>query len=199
VRDPSTGFILTGNGTNSNLGVLKTAGEDIQLDWSFGLGAIGFDDHLGRIAVNSVITHLDADQRNDVPGSPLADFAGSIGGLTNNSGAGGAFPEWKALTSITATHGPFDLTLRWQYIDSMKDASLVGAPAGTVAISPPAINYFDLFGAYRVNDTWEIRAGVNNIADKQPPFFNSATQANTDPSTYDVLGRRWFLALKARF
>lgn len=193
LRDKTNGQLLTGLSTNANLGVIKTAGEDIQIDWSFPLSAIGLSDRAGSLTVNSVISHLETYQTNDVPGSPLLDYAGSIGGF------GSAYPEWKALTTVTYTWGPLDLSFRWQYLDSMKDNSLVGAAAGATAISPPAFNYYDLLARWRVNDTWEVRAGVNNVGDKQPPFFTSNVQANTDPSTYDTYGRRYFVALKARF
>jgi outer membrane receptor protein involved in Fe transport len=193
IRDPSTGQVLTGNGTNANLGQIKTSGEDIQFDWAFGLGAVGLKDRYGSLTFNTVITHLESFKSNDVPGSPFNEFAGTIGGF------GGALPEWKALTTLTYTVGPVDLSARWQYIDKMMDGSLVGAAAGATAISPPAVNYFDLLGRWRINDTFEVRAGVNNLTNKQPPFFTSFVQANTDPSTYDIYGRRYYLALKARF
>ncbi len=193
IRDPTTGQILTGNGTNANLGGLKTAGEDIQVDWMFGLGAVGLDDRLGSVTLNIVANHLETFQQNDVVGSPFLEYAGSIGGL------GTALPQWKGLVSLTYTWGPLDLTGRWSYTDAMKDVSLVGAPAGSTAVNAPSVSYFDLFLRWKINDTFEFRFGVNNIADKQPPFFSSAPQANTDPSSYDVYGRRYFGAIRARF
>ncbi|MDP9102648.1 MAG: TonB-dependent receptor, partial [Pseudomonadota bacterium] len=193
IRDPSTGQVLTGNALNQNLGQIKTSGEDIQFDWNFGFGALGWADRYGKIDLNVVVTHLESFKSNDVPGSPFNEFAGTIGGF------GGALPEWKGLTTLTYSIGPVDLTGRWQYIDKMSDGSLVGAPAGATAVSPPSVSYFDLLGRWRVNDTFELRAGVNNVGDKQPPFFTSNVQANTDPSAYDVYGRRYYVAIKARF
>lgn len=192
VRDPSTGQVLTGNSLNQNLGQIKTSGEDIQFDWNFGLGAVGLQDRYGRLDLNVVVTHLESYKYNDVAGSPFNEYAGSIGGF------GGALPEWKGLTTLTYSIGPVDLSARWQYIDAMKDGVLVTSPTAT-AISPPAVSYFDLLARYRVNDTWEIRGGVNNVGDKLPPFFTSVVQANTDPSAYDVYGRRYYVAVKARF
>ena len=63
----------------------------------------------------------------------------------------------------------------------------------------PAIDYFDLNGTCRVTPTYELRGGATNVADKDPPTFTSYVQANTDPSTYDVLGRRFYVGVKARF
>jgi outer membrane receptor protein involved in Fe transport len=193
VRDPTTGQILTGNGTNANLGGLKTSGEDIQFDWAFGLGAVGLDDRFGQLNLNVVATHLESYQSNDVPGSPFLEYAGTIGGF------GAALPKWKGLTSVTYSVGPVDATFRWQYYDAMRDVSLVGAPAGSTAINAPTISYFDLLGRWRISRRFELRGGVNNLANKQPPTFSTTPQANTDPSAYDVYGRRYFLALRATF
>jgi len=41
--------------------------------------------------------------------------------------------------------------------------------------------------------------GVDNVTDLEPPLFPSYQQANTDPSQYDVLGRRYWVALRYQF
>ena len=63
----------------------------------------------------------------------------------------------------------------------------------------PSIDYFDLNGSWSVNDTVSLRAGVNNLTDEEPNVFSPGVQANTDPSTYDILGRRYYVGLTARF
>jgi iron complex outermembrane receptor protein len=40
-----------------------------------------------------------------------------------------------------------------------------------------------------------LRAGVTNVLNQEPPIFPTYQQANTDPSVYDVLGRRYFVGL----
>jgi outer membrane receptor protein involved in Fe transport len=42
---------------------------------------------------------------------------------------------------------------------------------------------------------------VQNLFDKQPPIFyqNNVTNANTDVSTYDTIGRRWMLSFTQKF
>ena len=44
-----------------------------------------------------------------------------------------------------------------------------------------------------------MRGGVENLTNEQPPLLPSQVQANTDPSQYDVLGRRYYLSLSHRF
>ena len=67
----------------------------------------------------------------------------------------------------------------------------------------PHKDYFDLDASYTIDDGWfdglTIRAGVENLTDEQPPIFRTGSNANTDPSQYDVLGRRYYVTLALRF
>jgi iron complex outermembrane receptor protein len=44
-----------------------------------------------------------------------------------------------------------------------------------------------------------LRVGVNNVFNKQPPQYAPNVQSGTDPSTYDVIGRRWFARVELGF
>jgi outer membrane receptor protein involved in Fe transport len=56
-----------------------------------------------------------------------------------------------------------------------------------------------------VKDGFTVRAGVNNIFDKDPPIVANAADAgvvgngNTYPGVYDALGRTFFVGLTAKF
>jgi len=197
VRDPLTGQIANSQQTNANLGELKTSGIDIQFDWSAGLGDLGLDDRYGTIGLNVIANNLLEMKVQLLPGAPFRDLTGSIGdqSITN---VGNSFADWKLFTTLNYAVGPVNASFRWRHIDSMIDQSCIGKSTCT-AVSPGAIDYFDLTGAWKINDRYELSAGVNNLGDKQPPFFTSFIQANTDPSTYDVLGRRYYIGFKARF
>ncbi len=59
------------------------------------------------------------------------------------------------------------------------------------------MDYLDLTVGYTFTDALEglrLRAGVNNLTDEDPVIYPSNQQANTDPATYDILGRRYFIA-----
>lgn len=196
-RDPLTGQYVNSLQTNANLAEFKTAGVDFQLDWAFGLGAAGLDDSWGTVGLNLIGTYLTDMKVELLPGDPFRDLKGSIGdqSITN---VGNAFAKWKLFTTLNYSWGPAQASVRWRYVDKMIDQSCIGKATCT-AVSPPAVSYFDVSGSWKITDNYEISAGVNNVADKQPPFFTSFIQANTDPSTYDVLGRRYYVGLKARF
>lgn len=57
-------------------------------------------------------------------------------------------------------------------------------------------DYFDLSLDTDVGDRINVKLGVENLFDEAPPFLGSGNQAaNTDPKTYDTLGRSYFLRL----
>ena len=67
----------------------------------------------------------------------------------------------------------------------------------------PNFSYFDLFGSWQAMKQLQLRAGVNNLFDKQPPVLTNPSlqgggQANTF-ATYDVLGRQLFAAFTVKF
>ena len=64
----------------------------------------------------------------------------------------------------------------------------------------PSVNYFDLTFAWDFSDRLYLSFGVENLSDEDPPLLgNAARDANTDPTTYDILGRRYFLRATLRY
>jgi outer membrane receptor protein involved in Fe transport len=70
-----------------------------------------------------------------------------------------------------------------------------------------AQNYFDLASTFTVGDHYNLRLGVNNIFDKDPPLFSSSfgscavvfCNGNTYPGVYDVLGRYLYASATLNF
>ncbi|MDB5467429.1 MAG: TonB-dependent receptor [Phenylobacterium sp.] len=186
-RDPASGEIVQATETNANLGSYETDGIDFQIDWGFGLGAIGLNDSWGRLGFNYVGTYLLNFDVQSIPGGNIDHRAGTIGNTLGSN-----YSHWKTLLAANWTMDRISVGGRWRYISKVDDFFAGGQAA-------PAYNYFDIDAGWKINDMFEIRAGVNNVGDKQPPVYTSQIEANTDPSTYDVLGRRYFVGLKARF
>ena len=61
----------------------------------------------------------------------------------------------------------------------------------------PAYNYFDVDARYSFRNL-ELGVGVTNLSDKGPPAVSGAP-LNTDPASYDIIGRAYFINLKATF
>jgi iron complex outermembrane receptor protein len=184
-RDPLSGNIVGAIEQNANLGEIDTSGVDFQADWRFNLADVGAPDW-GSLSFNTVISWLNQYKSNVVAGGVFTDRTGTI-----DSTFGNTFPEWKALTTATWTDGPFTVGARWRRVGEL-------TVYGTTDVLP-AIDYFDLNGSWAINDSLSIRGGVNNLTDEQPNVYDPGVQANTDPSTYDILGRRYYVALSAKF
>jgi len=185
-RDRASGQVSNTFETNANLAARQTSGIDYQIDWTLGLADIGAPDW-GTLALNVTGTKLENYERQDLPGGVFTDLTGTLGNTI-----GFTLPEWKTLTSLNWINGPVNLGVRWRYQGS---AVNFNNRAQTI----DAINYFDLNGSWSINDTVSIRAGVNNLTDELAPVYAPAVAANTDPSTYDVLGRRYYVGVTARF
>ncbi len=61
-----------------------------------------------------------------------------------------------------------------------------------------AYDAFDLYGNYEVVKGFNVRLGVDNLLDKDPPVTRGIP-GSTDAQNYDVIGRRYYVALTARF
>ena len=172
-----------------NLGAYKTAGIDFQANAAIGVGP------LGTLSLDSSVTYVMDYKIRNLAGEAFRDFAGTIGNAQID-GFSSTHPKWKAVTSANLAGADGGLTLRWRYIGKQDNSANVGVANGT-ALGVPAVSYFDLIGRLRVNDKFELRGGVTNLRNKQPPTFGGPS--NTVSSEYDTIGRRFFVGVTARY
>lgn len=190
-RDPSTSEIIDASELNENLAAFKTAGIDVQIDWAADVGP-------GQLGLSWIATHLTKWDRQALPGDPFEDLVGTIGN-TSISAVGIARPEWKWTVNSDYMIGNLGLNARWRYIGEMTDNAITTFKTDTV-------HYVDVGASYDFRDILggnlnglSARVGVTNLTDEQPQIFPSSSQANTDPSSYDTLGRRYFVNLTYTF
>lgn len=184
-RDPLSGGIINAIANLDNLGGARTSGIDLQVDWSVNSGDVGSSDW-GTFGINSVISWLDRSDDSVVEGGVWIDRTGTI-----SDTFGTTYPKWKSLVTGSWAKGPVNASLRWRHVGEM---NIYGSTEKL-----KATDYFDLMANYDMNDTVQIRVGVNNISDQKPRTWDPGVQANTDPSTYDTLGRRYFIGLTGKF
>ena len=184
-RRAEDGNIVDALEVNANVGAIETAGIDVQVDWAADMGP-------GRFSVNWIMTFLDKWEIQEIPGDPFTPLEGTVGYF----GAGDNFPDEKSTMNIGYKMGGWNFSGQWRYISKVDD---IGEPDFEL----DSRNYFDLTTSYAfdegVLDGATIRVGVINVADEDPVLYPSSQQANTDPTTYDVLGRRYFLNLNYKF
>jgi iron complex outermembrane receptor protein len=176
-RDAETGTIVKAYEINRNVAGLETSGVDLQLDWRADAGS-------GEVSVNWLVGWLGS---YDYQAAPEVH-----GEQWRNTGCCPTLPEWK--WNLATQYRIRDLTLgiAWQYFGSVQDYQYR-------AFDVPSRSYVDLSAVYDFKsgslDGLSLRAGVTNVLNQEPPIFPTYQQANTDPSVYDVLGRRYFVGL----
>ncbi|HEY2676224.1 MAG TPA: TonB-dependent receptor [Steroidobacteraceae bacterium] len=210
VRQPISGS-LNGNSVagggyviqeNYNLGTAVNSGVDVQLNYKFDLWP-GFGDVV--FGLNG--TYLLRDETTPLPGSPTYDCAGLFGFTCQTVN-----PHWRHLLRTTwDTPWRVSATLTWRYLGAVSQDNNSSDPTlhfstfngyDYVNAKIPAYNYLDLEATWNVNKILQIRAGANNLLDKDPPLINTdivAGGAANTYSAYDLFGRQLFLAFTARF
>ncbi|NRB25490.1 TonB-dependent receptor, partial [Shewanella sp.] len=181
-----TGRITFDNGLQ-NLGGQKTSGYDINIAYVF--EGLGLD---WRASLDTSI--IDTFEETDQDGN-IVDFKGFI-----TAGAG-AYADFKSNLNITARASDWSVTYEMRYIDGMTSflGKCTANPADCYAPTVDSIMYHDLSGTYDFSETLSFSAGVNNLLDEQPPYFTGNNDSNTDPYTYDVMGRYYFVRASVRF
>lgn len=201
------GTIITGTGAGfvtsaqGNIAGDKVQGFDIELNYDFDLGDIGWDT-MGTLSTNFVGTLVTVNNTS-FPGAPVAHCAGVWGTTCGEPQA-----RWKSnlRTTWTDESGDFSLSLRWRHVAGAFFEGNLPAAIGpgfgfvnTPTLVLPDKDYFDLSGTWAVMDSVDLRFGVRNLFDADPPVTDnnsapaSSVNNNTFPSTYDSLGRVIFL------
>ena len=209
VRSPSTGGI-TGNSiasggyitqTNVNAGAALVSGVDIQASYKLNLPA-----NLGGLLFGINATYLDHFESTPLPGEHTYDCAGLYGATCQTVNS-----HWRSIARGTwQTPVDLDFAVTWRYIgkvdldNNSSDPTLHFATYGAYSYQYATIgsySYFDLALTYHALKNLEVRGGVNNVADKNPPvvpFFIQPGGSNAY-SAYDQLGRELFIAFTAHF
>ena len=215
---------IYGNGfvsaTNVNTGFLSTHGVDFEINYQTDLSSFGMGD-TGSLAFNLVGTWLDTLTTEAIPGFPAFNCTGLYGLI-----CGTPNPKWRHKFRVTwTTPWDVDVSLDWRYIgavslDSDTSNPLVGG--GPVATACPdgstvygvgdcvdrkiaSYDYFDLAADWTVREGVDIRAGVNNIFDIEPPILGTSVlplpqgNGNTFPAVYDALGRTIFVSATIKY
>ena len=210
VRQPKTGSLngntVAGGGyviqENYNLGTALNSGIDVQVNYKLGLAP-----GLGDLVFGLTGTYLLHNETTPLPGSPTYDCAGLFGFTCQTVN-----PRWRHLLRTTwETPWHVSASLTWRYIGAVSEDN--NSPDPTLHLSTfngydyvnaeiPAFNYLDLEATWNINEIVQIRAGANNLLDKDPPLVNTdivAGGAANTYSTYDLFGRQLFLAFTAKF
>ncbi len=187
-----SGFV---NDALTNTGSIKTSGVDLAMNYKFDIN------DASSISTQLVGTYLDKLVAQPITNGFDYDCAGFYG-LT----CGTANAKWRHTFSVKYnTPWPVTVQAKWRYIGGVQndvlstDVDLAGTSPTPNDDRIKAQSYFDLVFGFPVTDKVNLRLGVNNILDRNPPIISQGSltgtigNGNTIVGTYDYLGRYIFM------
>jgi len=218
IHRDANGSLSTGNGANAgrvigtrfNTGSYGNSGVDFEGRYVWKLesmaakaGNLSFS-FTGSVALDNPI--------DVTPGVSEFDCSGYFGPNCSGAGPTSPVPRWRhRLRTTWETHYGFDVSLNWRHIGKLKselgNPNLNSSNSGNtfpVDAQIGAYDYFDLDGSIDVTEHLNIRLGVNNLADKQPPVIGFAANpllvnGNMAAGIYDTLGRYLFAGFTVKY
>lgn len=184
-----------GNGyfQSVNQGTLKTSGVDVQLGYSL---PTDFVSPGSKLSANLLVNYLRSFKREELPGLVI-EYAGTVSYF--GEGLGTTFPRWKGTLNLAWNMKPFTLESRIRYIDAMENRASRQFPGEEAQFTgTPSVWYFD-FAAEANFRPLTLRIGLNNAFNKRPPEYHPNVQSGTDPSIFDVIGRRAYVQATLRY
>ena len=205
-RNPTSGSLVSGGyvvTTSINSGYLKTSGFDLAANGSIPAAAIA-EGLTGRLGVNLSSTFLSSYEVQILPGTQAYRCDGYFG-----VNCGIPLPKWRhrVSSSWTSPNG-LGLVATWRYIgstanDKSNPADFLKAAYQGYDSVLGARSYLDLAVSWALDKRLTLRAGVNNVADKDPPLSASTGGAVASgpvySGMYDVLGRQYFAGVALKF
>lgn len=192
--------------TNMNTGAAVVSGIDLQSNYRWPLR-----NGWGTLTASLSGSWTQHNSVSPYPGAESYDCAGLFGNTCLN---GSVNPSWRhTLRANWETRWNVLLSAQWRFIghssfDNNSSQPLLRFQEEGI-YDPyfshiPNYSYLDLSAIWEVTRWLQIRAGINNVLDKDPPFLASgdisgaAGGLNTFPA-YDLLGREIFAAFRATF
>jgi iron complex outermembrane recepter protein len=198
---PAGGYILQ---LNYNIASLLYSGVDVQTNYKMDLPA-GFGS-LDWQLVGSYSQHVST---QPLPGGGSYDCAGLWGSTCQTVN-----PRWRhTLRTTWVTPWNVDASIAWRFIGKVGQDNndpnplLFGATySGGFDFFDqqlPNVSYFDVAATWHVQKWLDVRAGIDNLFDRDPPIITNPSlqgggEANTF-ATYDLLGRQVYVAFTAKF
>jgi len=181
----------------NNIGAINVEGLDVQADYRMPLGGffrIGGNE--ANLTLQAIASWLFERSTQVITNQAPVDCAGRFGNGCIGTGTFG-LPDFKLNLSSIYESGPLTFRLQGRMIGEFN--LYPGATAAVQRASPEW--YLDAAATVRLREHFELFGGIDNLFDNKPPILGTALagDANTDPSLWDVIGRRFFIGARARF
>jgi len=197
----ATGALGNVKRTYVNNGEFELQGIDAQIDWAMDAGP-------GTVNLNIVANYQLKFESTSLAGIlPMVDYVGTLG--TGENGLNTGVYEYRILTTLGYAVGPATVSLQWQHLPSIEDATEAQTGEPTPTTGYPSYNLFNLNGTFAMTDNVNLRFGVDNLFNKRPPLGNVNTAADPalgqlsgggyNATFYDTNGRRFYFGANMKF
>ncbi|HZZ35612.1 MAG TPA: TonB-dependent receptor, partial [Caulobacteraceae bacterium] len=172
----------------TNIATERVRGLDFTVRWVKEIGP-------GTLRINGILTDYLEQANKLFPEDPFDEFNGTLN-----------TPKYAATLDTTYTYHSWKVRYGLEWLSSMQSYDLFGLDKATTQFVLDVPNYYlhNISVQYR-GDTWEATAGINNIADREPPKISSGislySRVGNAPlySGYDYFGRTFFVNVTKRF
>jgi iron complex outermembrane receptor protein len=198
--DPSFNFITTIDASFVNIGLETAQGIDLNTRLGFDVG--GWDVNWS----NAVTFQTERDEQI-FSEDPIEDLVDDFG-----------IPDvrWNSVVSVARDNWEFVWALRYQAdthastvasidaeCDSFDDSTEIAGTTPTASVCTAAEAWYNDISATYSGDTWSVSAGINNVADEEPPLVDMSVGSNrlgrVTSSGYDQFGRTIFVSATIGF
>ena len=215
-RNPASGRLDGNSATTpglqlltSNQGFLQSRGYDLTMNYRRDVG-------FGRLSVAFQGNHTTRSIFKAIP-SPLSPFRECTGFYSTSCMPPAPAWSWSMRTTLSWLNNTVDTSLLWKHISKLKIEPRTCTTDSTLSCGPtlasifdafeaiPAFDYFDFSNRVQATDHMSFVFTISNLLNKQPPFLGNTVgttafnHANTFPSTYDAVGRRYNVGVNLRF
>ena len=177
-------------GLYSNLGAENTQGLDFTFNWRAALDDMFGHNLPGALGFDVSGTWLMSFKQQTAPGAAIVQLDGTSD-----------YYSYRTLTGLSYFVGPASVQLQWTHLPTIENAIAASQPTTTI-LPTLSYNLFNLSAGYEFSQRFSMRFGIDNLFDRQAPVVGAQPgvtdgAGTTNPSVYDVLGRRFYLSAKA--
>ena len=167
--------------TQLNVSVENASGVDTEIRWDYTAS-------FGQLQASFLWAHMLTREQEQFEGSDTDDFVGRY--------VGSAFAEDKANISFQWLWNDLSVGYLGEYISGLEGGNAFGLD---YIQKIPSQMYHDLVASYSFGtfgSTTLISGGITNFTNEAPPFIDIGFNGKTDPSTYRMFGRGYYLRLQ---
>jgi iron complex outermembrane receptor protein len=143
----------------------------------------------GRFQAGLLSTYLMHRDKQPFDGSIVLHDAGKL-----DADELKAYPHWRGLAHLDWQLGAWRAAYAVQIIGTFTEPVFFDDGPSTHSVT--TVVYHDIEGGYDFAPAIQLRIGIDNLTDKDPPYVDNHSDANTDAATYRLLGRTYYARVR---